>query len=211
MDIALFDFDGTITDREMFVAFLEHAVPRARLTIGKLALAPLIVGYKFGAVPANAIRAAAVRVGLSGMSIVQVEERAASFGAAVLPGVIRPVALECIKWHQARGDMVVVVTGALELALKPWCEALGIDLVGSVLEQRAGRLTGRYARPQCLREHKVLRVRERYDLSRYGAVHVYGDTPDDFALLSLADHGHYRWKPYKACASSKPTSLRGAA
>lgn len=213
MDIALFDFDGTITDREMFVAFLEHAVPRRRLAIGKLALAPLVVGYKLGVVPANTIRAAAVRVSLSGISCAAVDNYAETFASDVLPPVIRPVALERIRWHQARGDLVVVVTGALEVALRPWCDQHGVELLGSVLEQRSGFLTGRYSGAQCLREHKVSRVAERYELSQYGAVHVYGDTPDDFALLSLAHHGHYRWQPYKAGAnnSSKPTPLRGAA
>jgi len=212
MDIALFDFDGTITDREMFVAFLEHAVPRKRIAICKLALAPLIIGYKLGFVPANTIRAAAVRAGLSGMSRAAVDDHAVTFATEVLPPVIRPIALERIRWHQARGDRVVVVTGALEVALRPWCDQQGVELVGSVLEQRDGILTGRYGRAQCVREHKVSRVAERYRLSDYDAVHVYGDTPDDFALLSLAHHGHYRWQPYDgATNSSGATPLRGAA
>jgi HAD superfamily hydrolase (TIGR01490 family) len=213
MDIALFDFDGTITDREMFVAFLEHAVPRRRLALGKVFLAPLVVGYKLGVVPTNAIRAAAVRVGLSGAPLQAVEHAAATFATDVLPPTVRSVALERIRWHQGRGDRVVVVTGALELALRPWCERHAVELVGSQLEHRGGRLTGRYSGPQCLRQHKVSRVAELYDLKQYAAVHAYGDTPDDFALLSLAHHGHYRWQPYKAGAnnSSKPTPLRGAA
>jgi HAD superfamily hydrolase (TIGR01490 family) len=213
MDIALFDFDGTITDREMFVAFLEHAVPRLRLIVGKAALAPLIIGYKLDLLPANTIRAAAVWASLTGTTVVSAERHAATFGTSVLPGVIRTVALERIRWHQARGDTVVVVTGALEVALQPWCKAMGVELVGSVLEERQGRFTGRYSRPQCLREHKVSRVRERYELRSYGAVHVYGDTPDDFALLSVADHGHYRWQTHKPGANntSKPTPRRGGA
>ena len=213
MDIALFDFDGTITDREMFVAFLEHAVSRKRLVFAKAALAPLIIGYKLGIVSANTIRAAAVRVGLVGAPISHVEQQAASFGASILPPVIRPIAIERIRWHQARGDKVVVVTGALELALKPWCDAIGIELVGSVLECRQGRLTGRYSLPQCLRQHKVSRVRSQYDLGVYDSVHVYGDTPDDLAMLSLADHGHYKWEPYGSGANNsfKPNPLRGSA
>lgn len=203
MDIAFFDFDGTITDREMFVAFLEHAVPKWRLALGKTVLAPLIIGYKFGLVPADTIRAAAVRVGVAGMPVDQVRRAATTFANDVLPRVVRPVALERIRWHQARGDKVVVVTGALELALKPWCDAHGLELVGSVLEAHHGRLTGRYARPQCLREHKVARATERYDLRHYAAVHAYGDTPDDFALLSIAHHAHYRWHPFVASPTAR--------
>ena len=213
MDIALFDFDGTITDREMFVAFLGHAAEPRRIALGKTLLAPLAIGYKLGLVPGNLIRAAAVRVCLAGAAVETVEQRARTFGSLVLPPVIRAVALERIHWHQARGDAVVVVTGALEMALQPWCDAIGVELVGSVLGQENGRLTGRYSRPQCMREHKVSRVRERYDLSSYEAVHVYGDTPDDVAMLSLAHHAHYKWQAYRPGVnhSFKPSPLRESA
>ncbi len=48
MGLALFDFDGTITTREMLPAFVYSAVPPQRLRIGKLRLAPWIAGYRFG-------------------------------------------------------------------------------------------------------------------------------------------------------------------
>ncbi|GGA81912.1 hydrolase [Arenimonas soli] len=196
MDLALFDFDGTITDREMFVPFLAHAVERRRFALGKLVLGPLALGYKAGFVSGDTIRAAAVRVGLTGVAVGHVQEAGESFASDVLPGVIRPVALERIRWHQERGDEVAVVTGALELAVGPWGRAHGLHVIGSVLAEIDGYFTGRYAGAQCLREEKVRRVCQRYELASYGAVHVYGDTPDDFALLGLADHGTYRWREF---------------
>lgn len=204
MNIAFFDFDGTISDREMFVAFLEHAVERRRLVLCKVVLAPLVVGYKSGLISSNRIRAIAVRAGLSGAAVTAVEEHANSFGTSVLPGVIRPIALERIRWHQSRGDKVVVVTAALEVALKPWCVSHQLELLGSVLAQRDGKFTGCYSGPQCAREHKASRIKERYDLAQYDAVYVYGDTADDFAMLDLASHGYYRWQEYKSVANRSP-------
>lgn len=201
MDIALFDFDGTISDRPMFVAFLEHVVGRRRGLVCQVVLAPLIAGYKLGLVSADGIRAAAVRAALSGVRVAHVEEHAESFAASVLTSVIRPIALQRIRWHQSLGDKVVVVTGSLEVALRPWCAGHQVELLGSILAQADGQFTGKYRGPQCLREHKVSRIRERYDLSQYGAVHVYGDTPEDFAMLGLATHGYYKWQAYRPDAS----------
>jgi phosphoserine phosphatase len=63
-----------------------------------------------------------------------------------------------------------------------------------VLEERGGVLTGRYRGLQCVGEEKARRVRAHYDLSRYGRVHAYGDTPEDHALLALAHCRSYRWR-----------------
>lgn len=198
MNLALFDFDGTITDREMFIAFLELAVEQRRLVLGKAALAPLLVGYRLGMVSGNLIRAAAVRVGLSGVALATLESHGITFAEQVLPGVIRQQALERIHWHRAQGDTVAVVSGALEVALSYWCVSHGLDLIGSILEHRGGILTGRYLGRQCLRAEKTRRIRERYDLSRYDTVYAYGDTKDDLDMLALAGKRYYQWKEQPA-------------
>jgi phosphoserine phosphatase len=44
-------------------------------------------------------------------------------------------------------------------------------------------------------EEKARRVREQYALSSFDAVHAYGDTPEDAALLALADERWFRIWP----------------
>lgn len=56
MDLALFDFDGTITVTDTFSSFLPHAVSPRRLLLGRVVLAPVVVGYKLGLVSAPMIR-----------------------------------------------------------------------------------------------------------------------------------------------------------
>lgn len=213
MDLALFDFDGTITDREMFVPFLKLVAPPPRLVLGKLALAPMLAGYRMGLVSGPRIRAAAVRVALTGMPLAAVERGGVAFADAVLPGVLRPAMLERIGWHRSRGDVVVVVSAALEVALAPWCATHGLELLGSRLEQRNGVLTGRYLGAQCAGDEKVRRVLERYDPAPYETIHAYGDTPEDFAMLALADRRHYRGRDWPVARRGQVFSvdLAGAA
>ena len=206
MDLALFDFDGTITDREMYIPYLEQAVPRRRLALGKVLLAPLAIGYKLGWIPANWVRAAAVRFGLTGLSRAHLRASGVAFAEQVLPATIRPEALQRLRWHQARGDTVVVVSGALEIALAHWCAQHGVELIASRLEIHDDIATGRYAGAQCVREEKVRRVRERFDLSRFETIHAYGDTPEDEAMLALA---HRRW--YRGQERTAPHTANAAA
>ena len=48
MDIALFDFDGTITNCDTFTPFVKAVIPRRRMRVGKILLTPLIIGHRYG-------------------------------------------------------------------------------------------------------------------------------------------------------------------
>jgi HAD superfamily hydrolase (TIGR01490 family) len=194
MNLALFDFDGTITKREMFGDFMQLVVPSRRFAIGRIALAPLIVGYKLGMVSGNRVRSRVVDFGLRGADQAHVEAMGERFSREVLPAALRPQAVERINWHKAQGDTVVVVSGAFDLYLSHWCARHGLELLCSALESSDGVMTGRYEGEQCVGEEKARRVRERYDLAGYPVVYAYGDTHEDLDLLELADRRYYRWR-----------------
>ena len=200
-DLALFDFDGTITTRETFPDFMARAVPRRRLALGRVLFAPWVVGYRLGVVPVALLRTALVRYAFSGVPLAVVEAAGAALAADVLPGLVRPEVQTRIDWHKARGDTVAVVSGGFDVYLAPWCRAQGLDWICSSLAVRDGRLTGRYAGAQCVADEKARRVRARYDLAGYRAIHAYGDTHEDDALLALADHATWRGRPWQAPAS----------
>ena len=194
MDLALFDFDGTITTREMYADFIQDAVEPRRLRIGKVLLAPLLAGYRLGVVSPGILRAAIVRIGFSGVDEEKVRAAGQRFADGILQAVLRPEAMQRIAWHKARGDEVVVVSGALDLYLAPWCHQRGLALLCSALESRQGVLTGRYLGRQCVGREKPRRVLERYDLADFGEVHAYGDTVEDLDLLAIASRKSYRWQ-----------------
>ena len=117
------------------------------------------------------------------------------FAREALPPVLRPEVMARIAWHKQRGDTVVVVSGGFDVYLSHWCRTHGLELICSKLEVADGTLTGRYDGEQCVREEKPRRVRERYAFDDYDAVHAYGDTPEDVALLEIAHHRWYRGEP----------------
>jgi HAD superfamily hydrolase (TIGR01490 family) len=190
-DLALFDFDGTLTTRETFPAFMRYAVARPRLLAGGVLLAPVVFGYRRGWVAGNPTRASIVQMGLRGVDAERLRAQGAAFARDVLPGVLRPEAMARLAWHRQRGDRVVVVSGGLDVYLAPWCAGQGIELLCSVLAERGGRITG-YADPQCVGEEKVRRVHALCDPQAYAAIHAYGDTHEDQAMLAMAHHRTYR-------------------
>jgi HAD superfamily hydrolase (TIGR01490 family) len=193
MDLALFDFDGTITTGDSFLPFIRFAVPRPRAIAGTLLLSPMIAGYELGCVRATTMRAAVTRVAFCGRPEQELSELGLRY-AQTLRRHMRREALDRIAWHQAHGDRVVIVSASLEPYLRGVSLELGVELICTQLEVRAGTLTGRYAGGDCTGEEKARRVRARYDLERYPVVYAYGDTSEDHALLQLASKRYFRWR-----------------
>lgn len=198
MNLALFDFDGTITHREMFRPFLEFAVPPKRRMLASIVLAPILIGYKLKLVPGDVIRAWAVRFGLTGVDASQASEQGRRFAHEVLPGVLRDIALDRIRWHKQQGDKVVVVSAALDVYLAHWCEQHELELICSELEIKNGVLTGRYRGAQCASKEKPRRVRASYDLTTFPVVYAYGDTREDLDMLQIAHRRYFRWQEVPA-------------
>lgn len=197
MNLALFDFDGTITVNDTFSAFLPHAVSPRRLLLGRIVLAPVVLGYKLGLVSAPMIRTLASAFAFRGKDEAALRAAGERYARERLPGFVRPQALERIRWHQSRGDRVVVVSASLDVYLGTWCAAHGVELICNELEVREGRMTGRM-REGDRGAFKSQLIMDRYRLGEYNDVYAYGDTHEDEAMLDLANRRFYRWQELPA-------------
>ena len=191
MDLALFDFDGTLTTCETFPRFLRAVVPPERQRAARWPLLPLVAGYRLGLVGGTRIREEIVRRGLAGVDAAAFEAAALDWTSRELPALLRPEALARLRAHRARGDTVLVVSGNFEALLRAFATAEGVVALGSRLESRDGLLTGRYDGPQCVLDEKVARIRAELDPTRFGRIHAYGDTREDRPMLLMADVAHY--------------------
>ncbi|HET7218768.1 MAG TPA: HAD family hydrolase [Vicinamibacterales bacterium] len=213
MNLALFDFDGTITRSDTWTPFLRYSATRPRLVAASVLFAPLAVGYKLGWIAARTSRPIVARLAFGGRRAADVHALGRQYAHEVLPAVVHPHALERIGWHKQRGDTVVVVSASLDAYVIPWCEAVGVAAICTELEARDARLTGRYAGGECSGAAKVTRVRQRYDLGRYPIVYAYGDTDEDREMLAIAHEKYYRWHKVTAdtvLSSRHPASARSS-
>jgi len=207
VDLALFDFDGTITVDPTYPAFVRFAVRPRRKLFGGFVLTPLILGYRIGLLSDRQIRRAISRVGFWGEDPLRVRTLGADFARNAVPPLLRQEALDRIEWHKQRGDRVVVVSAALDAYIQPWCEAAGVEAVCTQLEIRNGRLTGKYLGGDCCGREKAKRVRERYQIGDYSQIYSYGDTDEDREVLDMATRKYFRWKEVTA-VPQLPRSMR---
>ena len=74
MNLALFDFDGTITRSDTFSGFVRFAVRPGRKAVGSVVLAPIVLAYRVNLISASQTRRAVVRVGFQGERTESVRE-----------------------------------------------------------------------------------------------------------------------------------------
>jgi phosphoserine phosphatase len=113
MNLALFDFDGTITNGHLFQLPPFRSAP-ASSRPGSTSPHPLAVCYRLGLVAAHQARPIVSRVGFQGEPADSIRQLGCRYAEEVLPAVIRKRALERIQWHQTQGDRVVVVSASLD-------------------------------------------------------------------------------------------------
>ncbi len=194
MNLALFDFDGTITRGDSWTPFMKLATQPVRKWLGHTVLLPVGAGYYAGLVSGRTARPLYTRVAFRGVDATRVRDIGRRYAADVVPQTVRPRALEAIAWHKAHGDTVVVVSASLAVYVQPWCQSGGIQCIATELEEQQGRFTGRLLGGECTGAEKAARVRQRYDLAQFRDIYAYGDTAEDRELLALATHRYYRWE-----------------
>lgn len=111
----------------------------------------------------------------------------------VIRPALQPQALELVRQHQAKGDLVAIVTATNEFVTQPIAEAFGVpDLIAVKLVRDAqGRVTGEIDGVPSFREGKITRVddwlaQRGLSFDDFERVSFYSDSPNDLPLLYRA-------------------------
>jgi phosphatidylglycerophosphatase C len=196
MKLALFDFDGTITTQDSLVHFVRYAVGFKAYYVGLCYLCPALLGYVCHLVSRKNMKQRVITYFFKGMEEAELQGLAVQYTEAQIDKIVRPQAVQRIRWHQDQGHKVVVVSASIDLWLRAWCDKQGVDLIATQLEVNAGKITGNFATKNCYGPEKVRRVKERYDASKFVYSYAYGDSRGDKELLDLVAQPFY--KPFRS-------------
>jgi HAD superfamily hydrolase (TIGR01490 family) len=192
--LAIFDVEGVVLDATVahFYAWLRgRGMPAFDRTVWLACLAARVPGYlvadrrsradfnrtfyqQYRGLPAGDLR----------------DQAAAALSDFILPR-LRHDAVRRIRAHRARGDRVVLVTGALDFLVEP-LRHLADELIAARLTEHRGAFTGELAEPPLSADGRAslaarLAAEHQVDLA---ACHAYGDSISDLPLLELVGHPH---------------------
>lgn len=184
--IVAFDFDGTLTVKDSFTAFLRWRAGPVRYAIGMIRLAPAALAY-LAHKDRGRIKAAAVAVFLKGASRKRLEADADAFARTFSRRMLRPDALSAWRRWRTEPVRLVIVTASPDLVVGPFARGLGADLlIGTKLAfDPFDRSTGRFATPNCRGPEKLVRLREVFG-SDVEIRAAFGDTAGDHEMLAAA-------------------------
>jgi len=197
MNLALFDFDGTISSRDSFLLFMWYA-DRGGLIRTCFSQIPQIILYKLNAYPNQKLKETFLKQLFKEKFLRDLQTVSENYCRDVVPTILRPGFHKRLAWHRERGDEIVVVSATPAFILEPWCRAHCIGIIGTEVEtDKNGRLTGKVFGRNCMGEEKVSRVKEFYDLEAYDDLFAYGDTASDRPMLDLAAPDNRFYKPFR--------------
>jgi len=185
--LVAFDFDGTLTWKDSFMAFLRWRAGARRYAAGMARLAPHAFAY-LGHRDRERLKIRAVREFLAGVPRAELEAAAQRFATERSRRLLRPDATQVWKRWQHQGARLVIVTASPEIIVAPFARGLGAErLIGTRLAYDAqDRVTGDFIGANCRGPEKVVRLREAYgdDVVLEAA---YGDTDGDREMLGIAE------------------------
>ena len=194
MNIAFFDFDGTITFKDSFYGLLGCEISKLDFYKKALALLPVLFAYKAKIISNQKAKEIVLASFFGGMKCEDFKQ-ICKYYSKQLNDILRPLAERRLAWHKEKSDKIVIVSASLEEYLAPWCEKNGFLLIASRLEVSEGRITGKLAGLNCHGDEKVRRIKEKYYLSAFEKIYAYGDTKGDLPMLKLAHESFY--KPFR--------------
>ena len=174
--LVAFDFDGTLTWRDSFRAFLAWKSGSRRYSLGLAQRAPDALGWLHHR-DRGRLKAAMVRRFIGGARLEDIEADARAFATDQARALLRPDAIRLWRQWQARNARLIIVTASPEIVVAPFAHGLGADmLIGTRLVVDTNDRG----------PEKVARLRDIFGADvRLEA--AYGDSAGDLEMLALAE------------------------
>lgn len=183
----LIDFDGTITSKDSFVEF--SVFSSSFFSLLKFWITTFSLFY----ITSKSKLKERFYKKFQGENLDLFQSINDKFVKEKLIKTIRQSFLDFYQNLDYSNSKIVIVSASISNYLKPWCEEMGFDLICTELEVKNGKLTGRFSTPNCNGKEKVRRINEKYDLSSYDEIHVFGNSKGDFPMLELGTHKYYKF------------------
>ncbi len=196
-NLALFNFDGTITNKNALIEFIKFSSSRAPVKLG-LIRASKLLGLKLGFQETD--QEYLLTEFLQDWPCKDFEKLAREFSLTVLPTLITKKAQERLQWHRRYHHEIVIVTMFMQALIEPWATANGYKVIAQQPECIDGKLSGKIEGNVNDGFEKVYKIQNQFNLSIYERIYTYVSSKEDTAMLRLGDEGYINWEPFQGKA-----------
>lgn len=189
--IVTFDFDGTLTTGDTFIAFALHALTRRRVIASIIAELATLACWKCGIISNGKAKQRLFKRLFGGMTITEFNRHCSTF-ATEIDKMMRHEMIQTLKSAREGADKVYIISASIENWIKPWAKSLGIDevIATRITVDSEGIVTGGFDGSNCYGAEKVRRLQEAEPQRESYILTSYGDSRGDREILAFADHPH---------------------
>lgn len=199
-NIAFFDFDGTISIKDTFIAFILFYTQKHHKRLKLLFFCPyffiMLLLYLAKIINNHQIKQKIMTVILANTDQTQIQQTATQFVNIKLNKYIKPKILNLITKHQNQQHQVIIVSANLEIFLNHWADKHNINkVIATKLEVTADKITGKILGQNCYGLEKVNRITDYLQANNLNWQQIYsygyGDSAGDIHLLNQVDEGYW--------------------
>jgi len=192
-NLALFDFDGTITNSDSLLGFLKYFAGKKNYYMIKyIKCFHYYLSYYFGLIGYEKLKRKMIYYIIKKEKVGELNIIAKQYYEKFIRNDVKVTALKALNKHKKKGDKVVVVSASLEILLQFFCKDHGLDLIANNLVIRDGIYLGEIEGRDCNGIEKVKRIKANYNLSNYKNIYAYGDSKFDLPMLEIANFSNYK-------------------
>lgn len=190
--LAIFDFDGTITKKDTFIAFIQFVFGKTACYTGFFLHIPLLIGMFLKIIPNASAKEKIFSYFFKDMPENTFQEWCEKF-AIHIDGITYTEATNTFSNYISQQITVIIISASIRSWIAPWARRKGIHIVlGTEIEIENNKLTGKFSSKNCHGVEKVNRLKILYpDYKNYHII-AYGDSSGDAALLELADESYFK-------------------
>lgn len=185
-----FDFDGTIIKGDSLISFGIFVHGRAGFLWKLIIECIWILKCELGIISNSRAKEHLFSRLYKGMDYSVFKDYCVRY-AKEIDNNLRNDIMSLLNAHREQGHQVVIVSASLRERIEPWAKTHGIEkIIATEVEiDINGKLTGRFASPNCHGKEKVRRIREFLKDFDNCETYAYGDSKSDQHMLDFADHG----------------------
>jgi len=164
-----------------------------------LSLTPVFLGYVFGIIDRNQVKAYVIRRFFKNQPVDKVQSKAREFAEKIIPGLIRPDAQSHLDALQSRGQTLYLCSASISPYLNFWASSQNIQhVLATEMEENDLRYTGEIAGWNIWGAGKVRRIYDHFGSETVRILEAFGDSRGDKEMLHAADVSH--WRPFRLTA-----------
>ena len=134
---------------------------------------------------------------LKGQTVAEVTRTAEQFSKEIIPQYLYGKVLQRLKWHQEQEHQIIIISGSLDIYLRPWAEQIkATTLIATKLETtEEGYFTGKIEDQYYSGKAKLRALLELIGQLNNFVCYAYGNSVSDRYILAAADYAYWIRNP----------------